>query len=244
MASLPSTRYSLSQILEKRHENKDKRHHLFVDFNTPFDSPVRDRVYVAMSELGIWVSAKLIRLCRMTLSNSCNSVKIGKDLSEPFYIVRGFRQGDHFSCDLFNFLMEIVLHRKVGEHRNGTIFYKSIQLHAYAKDINIIGRTMRNVAAFCAIARESAKICLAVNEGKTKYMPSTSGTESRMGSQITANSYKFDVVKEFICLDTAINTNNDVSLEIKRRVTLANRCYFGLNRQLSSKDLSHKYLRS
>ena len=34
----------------------------------------------------------------------------------------------------------------------------------------------------------------------------------------------------------AITTNNDVSLEIKRRVTLANMCYFGLNRQLSSRD--------
>ena len=55
-----------------------------------------------------------------------------------------------------------------------------------------------------------------------------------MDSQITANSYSFDVVKEFIYLGTAINTNNDVSLEIKRRVTLANRCYFGLNRQLSA----------
>ena len=42
-----------------------------------------------------------------------------------------------------------------------------------------------------------------------------------MGFQITVNSYNFDVVKEFIYLDTAINTNNDVSLEIKCRVSLA-----------------------
>ena len=68
---------------------------------------------------------------------------------------------------------------------------------------------------------------LAVNEGKTKYMLSASGLVPRMGYQITANSYNF---KEFI--------HNDVSLEIKRRVTLANSCYFALNRQLSSRDLS------
>ena len=53
-----------------------------------------------------------------------------------------------------------------------------------------------------------------------------------------AHSYNFDVVKEFIYLGTVINTNNDVSMEIKRKVTIANRCYFGLNRQLSSRDLS------
>ena len=79
---------------------------------------------------------------------------------------------------------------------------------------------------------------LVVNEGKTKYMLSTSGVVPRMGPQITANNYNFDVVKEFIYLGTAINTNNDVSLEIKRRVTLANRCYFDTNRQLCSRDLS------
>ena len=69
-------------------------------------------------------------------------------------------------------------------------------------------------------------------------MLSTSGNVPRMGSQIMATSYNFDVVKEFVYLGTAINTNNDVSLENKHRVTLANRCFFGLNRQLSSRPLS------
>ena len=59
-----------------------------------------------------------------------------------------------------------------------------------------------------------------------------------MGSQITAGSHNFDVVKKFIYLGAANNTNNDVSLEIQGRVTLANRCYLGLNRQLSSRNLS------
>ena len=131
--------------------------------------------------------------------------------------------------------MESVL-RKTGVDCNGTIFYKSVQLLAYADDIDIIGRTMRDVTAvLSAIERESGKMGLAVNEGKTKYML-TWGVP-RMGSQITANSYNFDVVKEFIYLGTAINTTN-VSLEIKRRVTLAYRCYFGLDRQFSSRDLS------
>ena len=44
----------------------------------------------------------------------------------------------------------------------------------------------------------------------------------RFGSQITADSYTFDVVKAFVYLGTVITTDNDVSLEIKRRITLAN----------------------
>ena len=58
---------------------------------------------------------------------------------------------------------------------------------------------MRDVtAAFRTIERKSAKMGLAVNEGKTKYILSTRGDVPRMGSQITANSYSFDVVKEFM----------------------------------------------
>ena len=104
--------FALRQILEKRHENRDKTHHLFVNFKAAFDSPVRGRVY----------------------------------------------------------------------------------------------------------ARMSAKMGLAVNEGKTKNMLPTSGVVPRMGSQITANSCNFHVVKEFIYLGTTINTNNDVSLEVKRSI--------------------------
>ena len=38
--------------------------------------------------------------------------------------------------------------------------------------------------------------------------------------------------------DVDINTDNDISREIRRRITLANRCYFGQRKQLSKKALS------
>ena len=82
------------------------------------------------------------------------------------------------------------------------LFSTRIQLLAYAVDI--IGRTVRDAtAAFSAIKRESAKMGLALNVGKTKYMLSTSGVVPRMESQITANSFNIDVVNEFIYLDAA-----------------------------------------
>ena len=107
-------------------------------------------------------------------------------------------------------------------HRNGAIFYQIVQHLAYAADIDIIARTMPDVTAAFSASSGSAKMGLAVNEGKKKYMLRTSGVVPRMGSQITANSYNFDVVKEFIYLGTTINTNNDVSLPtnsyVKRRI--------------------------
>ena len=48
----------------------------------------------------------------------------------------------------------------------------------------------------------------------------------------------FEVVKDFVYLGCSINTDNDISLEIRRSITLANRCYFALRKQLSKIALS------
>lgn len=45
-------------------------------------------------------------------------------------------------------------------------------------------------------------------------------------------------VNEFIYLGTAVNSVHNISAEIKRRITIAYRCFFGLNKQLRNKDLS------
>ena len=49
------------------------------------------------------------------------------------------------------------------------LFQKSVQLLGYGDDIDILGCTKRDVtAAFKAIQRESTKMDLPVNEGKTE----------------------------------------------------------------------------
>ena len=74
--------FKLRQIMENTHKTQHKTHHIFVDFKAAFDSLVRDRVYAAISELGI--PAKLIRLCRMTLTSSIEraSGKMGLAVNE------------------------------------------------------------------------------------------------------------------------------------------------------------------
>ena len=61
----------------------------------------------------------------------------------------------------------------------------------------------------------------------------------RQVETITADNYTVEKVKEFVYFSQAVTTKNDVSLEIKRRITLGNSCYYGLNGQLTNRDLSH-----
>ena len=69
-------------------------------------------------------------------------------------------------------------------------------------------------------------------------MLSTSRDGQRIDSQITADNYTFNAVKKFIYLGSTVTTNNDVNTEIKRRITLANRRRYGLNKQLNNRELS------
>ena len=65
-------------------------------------------------------------------------------------------------------------------------------------------------------------------------MLTTSRYVRRIDSQITVHNNTFDIVKKFVYLKSADTTKNDVNLEIKYRITLANRYYYGLNGQLSN----------
>ena len=72
---------------------------------------------------------------------------------------------------------------------------------------------------------------LTVYEGKTKYRLSKFGVLIPK----TTDNYTFDTVKGFIYLGSADTNKDNVSMEIKHRITLANRRYYGLNGQLNNR---------
>lgn len=230
--------FTLRQILQKTNEFKIDTHHLFIDFKAAYDSICREELFDAMTEFKI--PQKLIQLCRMSLDGTMSAVAVGQHTSELFETCTGFRQGDALSCAFFNIVLERVVQR-AGVDTRGTIFTKSTQILGYADDIDIIARSHRAVIeTFVKIKEEAMRVGLRVNETKTKYMVSTM-KESRThhpGSIVSFDSSNFEVVEEFIYLGANINPTNNINVEIRRRIMLANRCFYGLKKQLSSKLLS------
>jgi sorting nexin-29 len=56
----------------------------------------------------------------------------------------------------------------------GTIFHKSVQILAYADDIDIIGRNQSaTIEAFTTLENAAKGMNLFINQEKTKYMPVT-----------------------------------------------------------------------
>jgi hypothetical protein len=115
--------------------------HLFIDYKAVCDSIRRDKLFSAMEEFEI--PDKLINLTATLKRVRCR-VKIQKELSAPFITERRLRQGDTLACLLLNTEFEKVI-RDSGIERRGTIYHKSVQVLAYADDLDIIGRSERDV---------------------------------------------------------------------------------------------------
>jgi hypothetical protein len=110
------------------------------------------------------------------MENTKSQVRIQSDLSDPITAKKGLRQGDSLACLLFNLALEKVV-RDTGIQINGTIFYKSAQLLAYANDIDIIARSPTALKkAFLSLKRAAGVMGLKINEKRAKYMTSRTNT--------------------------------------------------------------------
>lgn len=130
--------FSLWQILEKTTECKIDTYHLFIDFEAAYGTVNRERLYRAMDEFNIL--RKLVNLVRLTMSNVECRVRIQQDRSDPLKTFNELRQWDALACILFNLALEKAIW-DMGIQTTGHIFNKSVQLLAYADDINIIARS-------------------------------------------------------------------------------------------------------
>ncbi|XP_073972976.1 uncharacterized protein [Rhodnius prolixus] len=163
----------------------------------------------------------------MTMSGAECFVRVQADLSEKFMPNKGLRQGDALACLLFNLALEKAV-RDSGIQASGTLLNKTAQLLAFADGIDIIAKSMNAVIeAFLALEMEARRLGLVVNEAKTKYVP-TGYSSTVQEQQLKIAHYKFETVKEFGYLGSLVSSENQESLEIKRRIMAANRCYFGL----------------
>jgi hypothetical protein len=113
-------------------------------------------------------------------------------LSSPIITRNGVRHGDSLACILFIIAFEKVV-RDAGINTRGTIFYKSVQILAFADDIDIIGRTQKSMKeAFLNLERAAKKMILQINQNKTKHMPVSKNECANGPVHIEIGSYKFE----------------------------------------------------
>jgi hypothetical protein len=129
-------------------------------------------------------------------------------LSSPIITRNGVWQGDSLDCLLFNIALEKVV-RDVGINTRGTIFYKSVQILAFADDIDIIGRTQKSKKeAFLNLERVAKMMNLPINQNKTKYMPVTKNESTNGPVHIEIGSYKSETHVRWVPLSPRHGTSS------------------------------------
>jgi sorting nexin-29 len=114
-----------------------------------------------------------------------------------FIICKVALQGDTLACLLFNITLEYAI-RKSGVQTRGTMFYKSVQIVAYAEDIVVIGRSSTSMKeAFQLLEEESKEERLVGNEGKTKCMVAVNTQNYSKSHAIEIGRYSFEKVDRF-----------------------------------------------
>jgi hypothetical protein len=80
------------------------------------------------------------------------------------------------------------------------------------------------------------KMGLAVSEEKTKLMEV--GKKLTRVAHFTVGNYKFEKVHMFKYLGSLVTEKNEISVEIKNRIGLGNKCYYGIRKHLRSRNIS------
>lgn len=118
-----------------------------------------------MDELQI--SPKITRMIKAVMAKTICKVKVQNELSKPFDITRGIRQGNGLACILFNLALEKVI-RQSGVNRGDTITLKSTQLLAYAlltDYIDIVARSIVDLQeSFIRVEKVAREIGFEINE--------------------------------------------------------------------------------
>jgi hypothetical protein len=141
---------------------------------------------------------------------------------------------------LFNIALETVI-RNAGIQTRRTIFYKSVQLLAYADGIDITGRSEHDTKkTFTALKTAADATGLSVNQENPKYMVINCKCRIPHAPHIHISDYNFERVSRFVYLGSLVNVTNDIKKEISKRIQNANRCYYGLLKHFKSRLLTRE----
>ena len=82
--------FCIRQILEKKWECNEEVHQLFIDFKKAYDSVEREVLYKILIEFGI--PKKLVRLIKMSLTETYSRVRVGKNVPDRYPIRNGLNK--------------------------------------------------------------------------------------------------------------------------------------------------------
>ncbi|BHF79017.1 hypothetical protein SprV_0602213400 [Sparganum proliferum] len=229
--------FTLRRILEFRHGYQQPTAVCFIDFAAAFDSVLRESLWRIMALDG--VPAKIIAMIKAYYRSTTARVLLRNNLSQPFGIRSGVRQGCILSSILSNCAIDWILGRALREI-DGVEFAPEHRLTDldYADDIALLASSFDDLQSMVSRVNEVAKsVGLSINAGKTKVFSSCIPEQEKAPLRI--DGCQLEEVGSFKYLGARLLPNGQSKDDIVCRIDAARRVFSSLRKCLwIRRDLS------
>ncbi|BHF58450.1 hypothetical protein SprV_0100140200 [Sparganum proliferum] len=216
--------FTLRSILEFRHGYQQPTAVCFVDFAAAFDSVHCESLWRIMALDG--VPAKIIAMIKAHYRSTTARVLVRNNLSQPFGIRSGVRQGCILSPILFNYAIDWILGRALRDS-DGVEFAPGHRLDDldYADDIALLATSFGDLQSMVSRVNEVAKsVGLSINAGKTKVFSSCIPDQEK--APLGIDGCQLEEVDSFKYLGTRLLPNGQSKDDIVSRVDAARWVFF------------------
>jgi exonuclease III len=215
--------FVLRQILERRQQYNRETMMAFLDFSAAFDSVDRHSLWRLMKIKG--VPKNIVELVKNIYNETICRVKAYGQVSEPFSVSTGVRQGDVLSPLLFLLAVDRIMNRAASAS-NGVLVSDDLAVAnlEYADDIVAIAENVAELQAHVkAIEDCSACLGLKLNSAKCKTIATTNIVP------VMVNGEAIETVPSFCYLGSSISSDNSATGEINVRIGRAHTAFKSLS---------------
>ena len=158
-------------IIEQSSEWQSPLYSVFVDFQKAFDSIDRETIWKLMQHYGF--PPKFITIIKQLYENATCQVIHEGNLTEPFFVQTGVRQGRLLSPTIFLIVIDWVMRKATKDRRVGIQWTLTEQLEDldFADDISLLAHRHEYAQTKLEhVADEAEKVGLQININKTEVM--------------------------------------------------------------------------
>jgi len=228
---------TLRIIVEQSIEWNSSLYINFVDYEKAFDSLDRNTLWQILYHYG--VPSKFVNLIRNMYENTTDRVIHGGQMSEPFHITTGVRQGCILSPFLFSLAIDWIMTQTVHGNNNGIqwTLWKQLNDLDFADDLALLSHSKQQMQdKTTELDTISSKTGLKIHQGKTKVLK----IKSTSSDPINIRGEQLHEVNSFTYLGSVINDQGGTDQDVQARIQKARTAFAMLKNIWQSRKISQK----
>ena len=246
--------FVLRQIQEKCREQNKGLYITFVDLTKAFDTVNRKALWQVMKRLGC--PSKFLTMIMELHEGQMGQVRLGNDLSQPFSICNGVKQGCVLASTLFSVFFSMMLSHAFQDlddedavyiryRLDGNLFnLRRLKAHTktlqvlvrellFADDAALVAHTEAALQRLVSCFADSAHLFgLEVSLNKTEVLYQPAPCEAHHPPHVSINKTELNAVQYFKYLGSIISSDAKFEKEIDHRLSAANRAFGRLHKRV------------